>query len=120
MVRRYWAAINAGDRDGYLATFADDAVVQDPVGDPPLYSREARCKFIENLFHKLTKRNFTVDFLTAAGDATAAKWTLVAHSEAGSVHMEGIDTFRHGADGRIDRLWAYPGPPTTAPPAAAS
>jgi steroid delta-isomerase len=121
MVQRYWAAINARDVEGYLATFADDAVAHDPVGGAPLCSPEERRKFIQNLFGKFAQLRFTLDFLTAAGDSTAAKWTLSAcTAEAALVQMEGIDTYRHGADGRIERLWAYPAPPVTTPPPAAT
>ena len=35
VVQRYVAALNAGDLDGIVALFADDATVEDPVGSEP-------------------------------------------------------------------------------------
>lgn len=120
MVTRYWAAINSRDAQGYLATFADDAIVLDPVGTAPLATREERSGFIQKLFRKFAQLHFTVEFVTAAGDCTAAKWRLAASTPAGGlVELEGIDAYRHGSDGRIERLWAYPGTPVaTLVPAA--
>jgi steroid delta-isomerase len=116
MVARYWAAINARDVEGYLATFADDAIAHDPVGGKPLHTTDERRAFIEKLFAKFARLRFATDFVTAAGDSTAVKWTLAAcTAEAVLVQMEGIDIFRHAADGRIERLWAYPAPPLSTP-----
>jgi len=117
MVARYWAAINGKNADGYLATFAKHAVAHDPVGSAPLATTAERRTFItERLFDKFAQLRFTVDFVTAAGDCTAAKWSLAACTPEGTlVQMEGIDAFRHAPDGLIERLWAYPGTPVTTP-----
>jgi len=39
--QRSMAAVEAGDRDGWLALFGDDAVVEDPVG-PSMFDPEGR------------------------------------------------------------------------------
>jgi steroid delta-isomerase len=33
-IERYWSTFSSGDRDGWLALFADDATMEDPVGSP--------------------------------------------------------------------------------------
>ncbi len=33
-IERYWSTLSAGDREGWLALFADDATMEDPVGTP--------------------------------------------------------------------------------------
>jgi len=113
-VKRYWDAINAGDADGYLATFSSGGVAHDPANKPPLRTDAQRRTFIEALFDKFPTRRFTIDFMTPCGDATAAKWSLAAIASDGSlVVTQGIDVYRHADDGRIRELWAYP----EAPPA---
>lgn len=46
VVQRYVAALNAGDLDGIVALFADDATVEDPVGSEP---RRGRRRFARSM-----------------------------------------------------------------------
>jgi|GEM_PF-4495894 len=108
-VKRYWDAINAGDAEAYLRTFSDDGVAHDPANKPPLRTAAQRRTFIEGLFDKFPTRRFTIDFVTACGDATAAKWSLAAIGSDGSlVVTQGIDIYHHRHDGLITAMWAYP------------
>ena len=108
-IKRYWDSINAGDAQAYLDTFCADGVAHDPVTGPPLGTSAERRTFIEGLFDRFPRRRFTLDFVTACGDSTAAKWSLAAVGADGSlVVTEGIDVCRHSDDGRIRELWAYP------------
>ncbi len=47
LLERYCAAMNAHDREPWLACFADDAVQEDPVGTPPNVGRDAIAKFFD-------------------------------------------------------------------------
>ena len=107
-VRRFWDSIDRGDVDGYLATFTEDAVAYDPANGPPLASEEERRAFMEGLLGGFSRLSAKLDFLTPCGDRSAAKWTVDATTKAGDpVHLEGIDTYLHAADGRIRQMWGY-------------
>ena len=41
-IDRYVAAFSQGDKDGYLALFAPDATVEDPVGSDVCHRRRSR------------------------------------------------------------------------------
>ena len=46
-VDRYTSGFGAGDRDAFLANFADDAWIEDPVGTPRLEGKEAIGAFFD-------------------------------------------------------------------------
>ena len=107
-VRRFWDSINSKDVDGYLATFADDAIAFDPADQPPLTTREARKQFMEGLLAGFSDINAQLDFVTPCGDNTAAKWTVTGQATSGEpVRIEGIDVYRHADDGRISEMRGY-------------
>jgi ketosteroid isomerase-like protein len=107
-IHRFWAAIAAGDVDGYLATFAPGAVARDPVNRPPLETDEQRRGYLEGVLSALSEIKASTDFVTTCGDHTASKWTLTAKAADGSdVRLEGIDVARHDADGKIAELWGF-------------
>jgi len=67
MAKQSMALTEAGDRDGWLALFADDAVVEDPVGpsmfDPDALGhrgKEAITSFYDNVISTSEKIEFTI------------------------------------------------------------
>jgi hypothetical protein len=107
-VRRFWECIGNRDVEGYLATFAEGAIAYDPVNGPPLSSTDDRRAFIEGMLGNFPKIEARIDFLTPCGDHVAAKWTVDAVTNSGdAARIEGIDTYRHAADGRISEMWGY-------------
>ncbi|MEA3053648.1 MAG: steroid Delta-isomerase [Sphingomonadales bacterium] len=111
-VKRYWDAIDRGDTEAYLATFAKNGIANDPANKPGLRTAAARRTFIEGLFARFPRRRFTIDFMTGCGDSVAVKWSFAATGSDGApVHAQGIDISRHADDGLIEELWAYPEQP---------
>lgn len=107
-VRRFWDSINNKDVDGYLGTFAEDAIAFDPANQPPLTTREARKQFMEGLLGSFSQIDAELDFVTPCGDSTAAKWTVTGQSTSGEpVRLEGIDVYEHADDGRIGEMRGY-------------
>jgi steroid delta-isomerase len=49
-ISSYLALFSAGDREGWLALFAPDATLEDPVGSPVLRGREEIATFWDNTF----------------------------------------------------------------------
>ena len=48
-IERYQATFNSGDRDGWLALFADDGALEDPVGSPPRIGRDGLAAFWDQI-----------------------------------------------------------------------
>ena len=48
-IERYQATFNSGDRDGWLALFTHDGVLEDPVGSPPRVGRDGLAAFWDQI-----------------------------------------------------------------------
>ena len=93
-------AIEAGDRDGWLALFADDAVVADPVGPSPFDAegnghrgRDAIAAFYDTVIAQAQVR-FTLRASYAAGSECANEGTITS-------------TFPDGTEGIVDGVYLY-------------
>lgn len=110
-------AVEAGDRDGWLALFAHDAVVEDPIGpspfDPEGRGHHGRDEGIAAFYDTVIGPNDSVSFsLTAsyaAGNEVANVGTIttVLPGGAGTVHADGVFTYRVDDDGKVVALRAY-------------
>jgi steroid delta-isomerase len=104
----YYAALNNLDADAFVATFAPDAVSQDPVGTPPHVGHEGIRQFVNGLCTAFSNVVMTADHTYVCGDRAAVKWTVTGIMSNGrSVSFDGIDTFQFNVDGTIRRVWGY-------------
>ncbi len=107
-------AIEAGDRDAWLALFAPDAVVEDPIGPSPLdpsgagrHGAAAIAEFYDTVIAQAQIR-FAIRESYAVGDECANVGTITSTFPDGSVStVEGVYTYRVDGDGRILALRAY-------------
>jgi steroid Delta-isomerase len=107
-VERYAEVFSAGDKDGYLALFADDATVEDPVGGEVHRGKEALGAFWD------TTRSMTPEIqLVVTGPVRVAGQEAAFPGEARPVLGDEamavpiVDTLRFGDDGLITELRAY-------------
>ncbi len=112
---RSMQAVEAGDRDGWLALFADDAVVEDPIGPSPLcpdgrghHGQEAIAAFYDAVIGPNRVR-FRIEQSWAGGDEVANVGTITTTMPDGSVvHTDGVFTYRvDPASGKVVALRAY-------------
>ncbi|MFC5181646.1 nuclear transport factor 2 family protein [Actinomadura harenae] len=104
-MRRYADLFNAGDHVAVADLYADDAVIEDPVGKRPVEGRAAIEKFY--------------------ADSIAAGAKLVAHEVRGSygnrsamrfsadlpgLHIDGIEVMTFDDGGKVVRMEAFWGP----------
>jgi ketosteroid isomerase-like protein len=112
--QRSMAAVEAGDRDGWLALFAEDAVVEDPIGvsplDPEGRGRHGQAE-IAAFYDEVIAPNpvrFEIIASYAAGDEVANVGAITTLFADGSrAIVDGVYTYRVDADGLIAALRAY-------------
>ncbi len=107
-------AVEAGDRDGWLGLFVDDAIVEDPIGPSPMNpSGEPRrgigaiTEFYDNVIAMGSVR-FSIRESYASGDECANVGTITVTFPDGSAsRVEGVYTYRTDGNGKLAALRAY-------------
>lgn len=107
-VEAYLARHTAGDVDGIVALFADDARVWDPVDSEPHVGAEAVRAFFAGT-HEMVESITLVATgpVRCAGDFAA--FPMTAHSVVGdfSIELDIIDVMTFDEDGKISEMKAY-------------
>ena len=109
------AAVEAGDREAWLDLFAEDAVVQDPVGPSPFDPEghghrgpEAIAAFYDNVIGVNESIRFTIHQSFLCGDEVANVGIIrITFAGGGAVEVDGVYIYRAGPDGRIASLRAF-------------
>jgi steroid delta-isomerase len=107
-IERYQSTFSADDRDGWLALFTDDAVLEDPVGSTPHEGREAIAAFWDGV-HASTERGSVRMTQGPAVCGLEAAWAFeldVTFKGRRSL-VEIIDHGTFAEDGRIRRIRAF-------------
>ena len=113
--RASMAAVEAGDRAAWLALFAEDAVVQDPVGpsafDPEglgHHGLEAIGAFYDNVIGANESIRFDIRQSFLCGDEVANVGTIrIGFAGGGAVEVDGVYCYRRGPDGKLASLRAF-------------
>jgi steroid delta-isomerase len=115
MSKRSMATSEAKDRDGWLALFADDAIVEDPVGpsfiDPEgkgHRGKEAIAAFYENVISQSESIKFTIRQSIECGDEVVnigeIKITLPGN-QVGTVALANV--YRVNSEGKLASLRSF-------------
>ncbi len=107
-------AVEAGDKAAWLSLFADDAVVEDPIGESPMdpeglghHGKEAIEAFYDSVIAPNQVR-FVIERSHAAGHEVANVGTITTRMPDGSVvHTDLVATYRVDDDGHVTALRAY-------------
>lgn len=106
-------AVEAGDRAAWLELFAEDAVVEDPIGPSPLdpegrghRGRDAIAAFYDSVI-AANAVTFLVERSHAAGNEVANVGTITTQMGDSTVHTDLVATYRVDGEGRITALRAY-------------
>jgi steroid delta-isomerase len=109
------AAVEAMDRQAWLDLFAEDAVVEDPVG-PSMFDpegkghrgREAIAAFFDNVIAVNQSIGFTIHQSLLCGDEVANVGVIRITFEGGSaVEVDGVYVYRRSPEDKIASLRAY-------------
>ena len=93
------SAVEAGNLEGMLATFADDAVLHSPVTFKPFEGRAAIAQLLAILFEVF--QDFKYSDELEAEDGTRA---LIFRSRVGDRDLQGLDLIRFDESGLIRDL----------------
>lgn len=115
MGRRSMAMTEAKDRDGWLALFADDASVEDPVG-PSIFDPEGKghqgldgiTAFYDNVISTSEKVGFDMRQVSECGDECAFAGTIhitLPGGKQGSVEL--INIYKVDDEGKIASLRSF-------------
>jgi Ketosteroid isomerase-related protein len=113
--RRSMDAVSRGAKDEWLALFAEDAVVEDPIGPGPFdasgkghHGLEAISAFWDASIAMVERFHFQVRDSFACGDEVANVGTITSYLPGGMViDADGVFTYRVDETGRIIALRAY-------------
>ncbi len=105
MVNLYVEAFDKADMDIIRQIYADDAIVEDPVGTPVHKGIEAVCAFYEGALASGAKLALT-GTPRCAGNAVAFPFKV----EMPGVNIEIIDVFEFNDAGKVNSMKAYWGP----------
>jgi steroid delta-isomerase len=108
-------AVTARDGEGWLALFADDAVMEDPIGpsafDPDgvgQRGKEAIAAFYDSVIGTSESITFAIDHSFLCNDEAANVGVIRITLDGGTVvEVDGIYTYRRSADDKIAALRAF-------------
>jgi steroid Delta-isomerase len=114
MSRRSMAAVEAGDREGWLALWSDDGTIQDPIGESPLdpsgqghRGKEAVAAFYDTVIAPNQVR-FDIHRSYPAGDEVANVGSVITTMPDGSTAIvDAVICYAVDGDGKIASLRAY-------------
>jgi steroid delta-isomerase len=107
-IDRYVAAFSTGDRAGYVALFAPDATVEDPVGSDLARGAEAIGGFWDGV--RAMAPNITLERTGPARCAAGeAAWPMRAITDLGEMKLavDIIDVMAFDDEGRITAMRAF-------------
>jgi steroid delta-isomerase len=115
LARRSQAAAGVKDRETWLGLFADDAIVEDPIGPSPLCpdgrghrGAEAIARFYDTVIGQADGMRFEIERSYLCGDEIADVGSIhIALPGGHAVEVRGVFTYRSDGDGRIAALRAY-------------
>ena len=99
------AAMNA---EGWLEIFSEDALIHDPVGNPPRLVRKDSQQFFKILSNFFEKIELSKDNIFFVKNGAAVKWTMQVVAKSGRhATAEGISVFEINDIGKIQKVSSY-------------
>ena len=108
-VQAYVAAFDQGDPDAAAALFAEDAVVEDPIGSPPHVGQAAIRAFYATSMKTGAKLILSGPPRLAPPHLAFAMQVRL-NWQGRDMAIDVIDTMEFNADGKVSRMQAYFGP----------
>lgn len=108
LIDSYFTNLASFNAEGWLEIFAEDALIYDPVGNPPSKVYEDYQKFFGFLSSLFTELELSKDNIFIAGNGAAVKWTMrVISQNSRRASTEGISIFAINDAGKIQQVSSY-------------
>ncbi len=108
LVQTYFANMEAMNAEGWLAIFALDALIYDPVDSPGKKIHENAQEFFAIMSRFFAKLELSQDYLFIASNEATAKWTMTVVAKNGkTATAEGISLFTINEAGKIQQVRSY-------------
>lgn len=104
---KYLQAFSNQDVDGIVALYADDAIVEDPVGSDKHVGKEAIRAFYAGAVAAGVEAQLSGEVRLAANEVA---FPFTVKISAANMEMRIIDTFRFNAAGEVVEMRAFWGP----------
>ena len=101
---RCWAE---DDRDGWLALFAPDATLEDPVGAPVLAGAEAIAAFWDRIHQGDMDMRCELDRIVVCGDEALMIFCVVTAGAGVEMRVQIADLFTFNEQGKIATMRAF-------------
>ena len=106
-IRAYAGAWARRDRDAWLATFADHATQEDPVGKGVRQGRAEIAQFWDRAMSHYHSLEIVPRHIVVIGREAVMEWTINGATANGSVTFDGVDVFTFDETARIASVRAY-------------
>ena len=108
VVVSFYASLRSDDVEGWLATFAANAIARDPVGATPHHAHSGLRNFLSGDLTQFETFELTENDMFHAPQGAAVKWTGLGHGRnSRQIEFHVIDVFEFDHDGKIFFLKAY-------------
>ena len=108
VVTAYFENLQTMNPEGWLATFAENGVTYDPVGNPPSQVQEDYQKFFGILSMAFAELEIAQDQVFLVKNGAAVKWTMRGLGRNGRQGIaEGVSTFELNEAGKIKQVCSY-------------
>jgi uncharacterized protein (TIGR02246 family) len=108
LVAIYFDNMAAMNALGWLEIFAEDAVIHDPVGDPPKLVHKDSQQFFKILSNFFKKMELSKDDIFFVKNGAAVKWTMQVITKSDRhATSEGISIFEINDVGKIQKVLSY-------------
>ena len=95
------------DPEGWLALFAPDATLEDPVGGPVHRGVEAIAAFHKNTISKMTAFDYRIERSYLAGSEAAMVVTFHIEIGGGRLDMDVVNIYTATRDGQLQSLRSF-------------
>lgn len=106
-MQEYIDAFNRVDLDGIVALYADDAVVEDPVGSKPREGREAIRAFYKTAIESGARLKLAAPIRASHGNAAAMAFDVELKMPQGQAVIHVIDVMRFNDEGKFVSMNAF-------------
>lgn len=107
-VAQYFAATRSNDAQKWASRFAENAVVEDPVGTKVINNSAEILELGKAFMSGFETVGLHEEFVHVVGNEAAARWTGKGLTKEGKqVRFEGINVFEFNNDGQITNLKGY-------------